>query len=97
MGATPAAATRRCGHGRLFGKFGDAIVAKVQPDGALIGLDIVHAGLKTPGSVSISGVVTMKDFSMGNGQVSGHLTSGGPTDVFDQKVDIDLTFHAKAP
>ncbi len=82
----------------LFNKFGDAIVAKIEPDGTVIGVDVVHSGLQSPsGSISISGVLTVKDYSAANGQISGRLTSNGPTDVFDQKVDVDLTFHAKAP
>jgi hypothetical protein len=82
----------------LFGNFGDAIVAKVEPDGTVVGVDVVHSGLQSPGgSISIGGVFTMKDFSDANGQISGRLTSNGPTDVFDQKVEADLTFHTKAP
>jgi len=82
----------------VFNKFGDAIVAKIEPDGTVIGVDVVHSGLQSPsGSISISGVLTVKDFSSANGQLSGRLTSNGPTDVFDQKVDVDLTFHTKAP
>jgi hypothetical protein len=81
----------------LFGNFGDAIVIKVEPDGTVIGADIVHSGLTNPGSVSIGGVFSLKDFKAADGQLSGELTSGGPTDVFGQKVDVDLTFHTKAP
>ena len=81
----------------LFGDYGDAIVARVEPDGTLVGADVVHSGLKEKGSVSISGVFKIEGYSAANGQISGHLTSNGPTDVFDQKVDVDLTFHAKAP
>lgn len=83
----------------VFGKFGDAIVVRVQPDGNVIGADVIHSGLKTQGggSISISGVLSMKDYRAAGGQISGHLTSGGPIDVFDQKVEIDLTFHTKAP
>ncbi|HEY5007912.1 MAG TPA: hypothetical protein VII42_07905 [Caulobacteraceae bacterium] len=82
----------------LFDKFGDAMVIKVEPDGTVIGADIVHSALKSPsGSVSIAGVFTIKDYQATGGQISGHLTTGGPTDVFGQKVDVDLTFHTKAP
>ncbi|MBS0409399.1 MAG: hypothetical protein JSR86_05750 [Proteobacteria bacterium] len=81
----------------MFGKFGDALVIKVQPDGSVVGADVVHSGLKTPGSVSISGVMTMQGYSAAGGQISGHLASGGPTDVFGQKLQVDLTFHTKAP
>jgi hypothetical protein len=82
----------------LFGKFGDAIVVKVEPDGSVIGAEVLHSGLEHPdASVSISGVFTLKDYKAAGGQISGRLTSGGPTDVFGQKVDVDLTFHTKAP
>ena len=82
----------------LFDKFGDAIVVKVEPDGTVIGADVVHAGLQSPsGSVSLSGVLKLENYSAAGGQISGHLTSGGPVDVFDQKLEVDLTFHTKAP
>lgn len=81
----------------MFGNFGDAIVVRLEPDGTVIGADVLHSGLQSPGSVSISGVLTVKDFSAANGQISGELTSSGPTDVFDHKLNVDLTFHAKAP
>jgi len=85
------------GEEALMGNFGDAIVARVAPDGSLIGVDIKHAALHTPISVSIGGVLTMSDYKVAGGEVSGHLTSGGPVDVFDQKLAVDLTFHTKAP
>jgi hypothetical protein len=81
----------------LFGNFGDAIVIKLEPDGTVIGADVIHSGLQAPGSVSIGGIFVVKDFSNANGQISGHLTSNGPTDVFDHKLNVDLTFHTKAP
>jgi hypothetical protein len=84
----------------VFGKFGDAIVARIEPDGRVVGADVVHSGLRSPldpqspsGSISISGVLKLENYSAAGGQISGRLTSGGPTEVFDQKVDVDLTFH----
>jgi hypothetical protein len=59
---------------------------------------VVHSGLKSPsGSISLSGVMTLKDYKAAGGEISGHLTSGGPVDVFDQKLNVDLTFHTKTP
>jgi len=81
----------------LMGNFGDALVAKVEPDGTVIGVDVKHTALHTPISVSISGVLTMSDYKVAGGVISGHLTSNGPADLFDQKLVVDLTFHAKAP
>jgi hypothetical protein len=39
----------------------------------------------------------VKNYRAAGGQISGELTTGGPNDVFGQKVDVDLTFHTKAP
>jgi hypothetical protein len=81
----------------LFGNFGDAIVVRIEPDGTVVGADIVHSALKEQGSVSLSGVFSVKNYQASGGQISGELTTGGPNDVFGQKVDVDLTFHVKAP
>lgn len=82
----------------VFGKLGDAIVAKVEPDGTLIGVDVVNAGLQSPsGSISLSGVVTLKDWRSDGGMLSGRLTTGGDVDVFGQKLQIDVSFRTKAP
>jgi hypothetical protein len=81
----------------LFGNFGDAIIIRLEPDGTVIGADVIHSGLQSPGSVSIGGVFTVKNYSAANGQISGQLTTNGPTDVFDHKLNVDLTFHTKAP
>ena len=80
-----------------FGNYGEAIVVRVAPDGNVIGSDIVHPGLQANGSVSISGVLTMENYQNAGGQISGHLTSKGDNDVFGHKLNIDLTFHTKAP
>jgi len=80
-----------------FGNYGEAIVARVTPDGNVIGADIVHPGLQANGSVSISGVLVMENYQNAGGQVSGHLTSKGDHDVFGHKLNVDLTFHTKAP
>lgn len=81
-----------------FGKYGDSVVARVTPDGNVIGADIRHSGLNMPGgSVSLSGMISIKDYKNAGGQISGRLTTGGPTDVFGQTFDMNLTFHTKAP
>jgi hypothetical protein len=80
-----------------FGHFGEAVVARVTPDGKLIGTELVHPGLQTGGAVSVSGVLTMENYQNSGGQISGHLTSNGDQDVFGHKLNLDLTFHTKAP
>ncbi|MFI4975761.1 MAG: hypothetical protein ACHP84_14570 [Caulobacterales bacterium] len=80
----------------LFGKFGDALVARIEDDGAVVGVDVIHSGMGG-GSVSIVGPIKTAGYKLADGQVSGRLTSGGPVEVFAHKVSIDLTFDAKAP
>jgi hypothetical protein len=84
------------------GKFGDALIIRVEPDGTVIGSDFVHHGLdKSDGYMSQTGTLTLKDYKVADGQISGHLTSGGPAGVGattdNQFINVDLTFHVKAP
>jgi hypothetical protein len=82
----------------MFGQFGDALVAHIEEDGTVTGVEFHHAGLKNPdGSVSVAGPIKMTDFKSAGGQLSGHLTSEGEIDILGDKVNIDLTFTAKAP
>ena len=82
----------------LFGKFGDALVVKIYPDGNIYSLDLVHSKLDSPGgSIQVFGVLKMTDFKVADGKISGHLTSGGPAKVRDQTWEVDLTFETKAP
>jgi hypothetical protein len=82
----------------LFGKFGDALIVKIHPDGKVYSLDLVHSKLDSPGgSIQIFGVLKATDFKMADGKVSGHLTSGGPSKVRDQTWEVDVTFETKAP
>jgi hypothetical protein len=82
----------------LFGKFGDALVVKVDPDGKVISLDLIHSKLESPGgSIQIFGVLKMTDYKMADGKIAGHITSGGPSKVRDQTWEVDLTFETKAP
>ena len=82
----------------LFGKFGDALVVKIDSDGKVISLDLVHSKLDSPGgSIQVFGVLKMTDFKMADGKISGHLTSGGPSKVRDQTWEVDLAFETKAP
>lgn len=82
----------------LFDKFGDALVVKIDPDGKVLSLDLVHSKLDSPGgSIQVFGVLKMTDFKIADGKISGHLTSGGVAKVRDQTWEVDLTFETKAP
>ena len=81
----------------LFGKYGDAIVVKVFPDGKIYSTDVRHSALDlgpVP-SATLFDVVQMKDFRLAGGEISGHLT--GKTDIRGQPWEVDLTFKTKAP
>jgi hypothetical protein len=82
----------------LFNKFGDALVVKIDPEGKVLSLDLVHSKLESPGgSIQVFGVLKMADFKMADGKISGHLTSGGVAKVRDQTWEVDLTFETKSP
>jgi hypothetical protein len=82
----------------LFGKFGDALVVKIDSDGKVVSLDLIDSKLDSPGgSIQVFGVLKMTDFKMADGKISGHLTSGGPSQVRDQNWEVDITFETKAP
>ena len=81
------------------GNFGDAIILRVQAGGQVIGADFVHHGLdKSGGYMSAVGMVSLKNYSDAGGQLSGQLTSGGPSDAAGgQSINVDLAFHTRAP
>jgi hypothetical protein len=82
----------------LFNNFGDAIVVKVFADGKVYSGDLVHSKLQAPGgSAQLFGVLKIENFSTAGGEISGRLTSGGPVDVHGQSLNVNLTFHTKAP
>lgn len=80
------------------GKFGDALIIHVEEDGTIIGADMAHHGLdKSNGYITTVGVISIDHYRASGGEISGHVTSGGPSESGDQTVNVDLTFHAKAP
>ena len=81
-----------------FNKYGNAIVAKVFPDGKVYSVDLVHTALDSPnGTLQVFGVLKIADFSMAGGEISGRLTSGGVHTARNDKWDVDLAFKVKAP
>ena len=79
-----------------FKKLGSALIISVFIDGGIFGCEVAHtAHEKSP--FSAVGEIKMKDFKVTETQVSGHLTTGGELDAFDQKWNVDLTFSAPLP
>jgi len=82
----------------IFGNFGDALVAHIEEDGTLTGVELVHSGRKdAQGSISVAGPIKMAEFKSAGGQISGRLTTDGPIDLFENQVDINVTFQTKWP
>jgi hypothetical protein len=81
----------------LFGKYGDAIVVKVLPDGKVYSTDVRHSALDigpVP-SATVFDVVQIKDYKAAGGEISGRVM--GKTDIRGQPWEVDLTFQTKAP
>jgi hypothetical protein len=81
----------------LFGKYGDAIVVKVFPDGKVYSADVRHSALDigpVP-SATVFDVVQIKDYKAAGGEISGRVT--GKTEIRGQPWEVDLTFQTKAP
>jgi hypothetical protein len=81
------------------GKLGDAIIIRVDDDGSIIGADLAHHGLKNGdhGWVSTVGVLSINNYRVAGGVITGHVTSGGPHEFGGQQINVDFTFHTKAP
>jgi len=82
-----------------FGHLGDALAIKLQKGDEhwdVIGCELNHAALKNSGA-SASGLVDIKDVTVANGEISGHLFTAKNAKVFDEPVEIDLRFHVKQP
>jgi hypothetical protein len=81
-----------------FHKYGDAIIAKVTAEGKLVGTELVHSGWRRPGmALSVSGSITMEDFSLKDGEMSGRIVTDGVQEAFSDKFEVNLTFKVKAP
>lgn len=79
-----------------FKKLGSALVVSVHRDGSVFGCEVAHsAHEKSP--FSAVGVAKMSKFEVTDTMVSGHLTTGGDDDFFDQTWNVDLEFSAPLP
>jgi hypothetical protein len=82
-----------------MGDLGDALVvhlSKGDDEWRVIGTEFAHSALKHSGA-SGSGIVSAKDVSLANGEISGHLVTEPNADLFDEPLTVDLKFHIKQP
>jgi len=82
-----------------MGDLGDALVvhlSKADDEWRVIGTEFAHSALKHSGA-SGSGIVNVKDVSVANGELSGHLVTEPNADLFDEPLAVDLRFHVRQP
>jgi len=82
-----------------MGDLGDALVIRLMKDGDkwdVIGSEFAHSALKHSGA-SGTGIVSVSDVTVANGEISGHLMTHPNADLFDEPLVVDLRFHLKQP
>ena len=81
------------------GKFGDALIVKLcKTDWGwdVIGNNFVHTGL-TGGSASGSGQIKAQDIALTGGEIRGKLKTNPGEKIAGQPLEVNLSFHVKAP
>ena len=81
------------------GKFGDALIVKLcKTDWGwdVIGNNFVHSGL-TGGSASGSGQIKAQEIALASGEIRGKLKTNPGEKIAGQPLEVNLTFHVKAP
>jgi hypothetical protein len=79
-----------------FGRFGSAIIISCHEDGNIFGCEVAHAAhAKKP--FSSIGKVTLDEFDASNGQAAGVLNTGGETETFGEKWEVNLKFVVDLP
>ena len=80
----------------VFGRLGSALMITIKPDGTITGCHIAHSAHGKGGFQSI-GEMTMSDFKIADGMISGKLSSGGEQKAFGESWEVNLSFKAKVP
>ena len=77
-----------------FGRYGSALIISCHEDGDIFGCEVSHSAHQKRGFSSL-GKIEMVGFQIAGGQAQGKISTGGETDTFDEKWEVDLTFAAK--
>lgn len=80
----------------VFGKLGSALILSVDRDGGIFGCEVAHSAHEKRGFTSL-GRIKMAEFKITDGNVTGHVITGGELDTFGEKWEVDLTFAAPMP
>jgi len=76
----------------MFGKLGGALVLTITSDGELVGTQVVKGKVQ----FSASGNITLSDYKVDGGNVSGKVATEGQQAFFENTWQIDLTFSVAA-
>ena len=80
----------------MFGELGSALSLSLDYKGGIFGCEVWHSAHQKKGFSSVGRIKTT-DFKIADGNVSGHVSTGGEQDAFGEKWDVDLTFAATLP
>lgn len=80
----------------MFGELGCALSLSLDYKGGIFGCEVWHSAHEKKGFSSVGRIKTT-DFKIADGNVSGHVSTGGEEDTFGEKWDVDLTFTAAMP
>ncbi len=73
-----------------FREFGNALIISLHEDGKIFGCEVAHSK-KTFSAV---GRIKTDAFDLGDGQISGRITTDGEAEVFDKTWEVDIKFAA---
>lgn len=80
----------------MFNKLGSSLILSVFYDGGIFGCQVGHTAHSKSGFTSL-GQIEMVEFGVVGGNVTGHVSTNGILDTFDQKWEVDLKFSAPLP
>ena len=76
-----------------FGDYGSALIISLHEDGRIFGCEVSHAAHARKPFSSV-GTIKTSDFDVGDGQISGRITTDGKQDFFGQTWEVDIKFAA---
>jgi hypothetical protein len=82
--------------GAMFGKYGSALIITINEDGKIVGCQVAHSALKK-GAFNSIGTIKMSDYKLADGKMQGKLSTGGESETFGDKWEVDIKFQAPAP
>lgn len=79
-----------------FKELGCALILSVFKDGGIFGCEVAHSAHEKSPFTDL-GKIAIKEFTVTDTHVSGHVITPGELEAFGQKWEVDLTFSAPLP